>query len=103
MIQNFFNTDEIEPQALNILNSISKWKSDFKHAKHTIDFDFINSEDVKIEVKSTIKEKNYNQNHFHFHSPNQIYQIIMKLLVNSQNKILKFAFVRKIDGRWKEI
>ncbi len=92
--------------AMKILNSKQVrhiWKKDFKKNKEPHEkWDLINSDYVKIEVKSTSKEQRFNFNSISPNVPEQKKQIILKLLIKD-NKIKKFKFVKFINGKWKDI
>lgn len=96
-----------EKNALKLLNSKKLnhlWKKDFDFNKeHHEKWDLINSEGIKIEVKSTTNEKKFNFNSISPNVPEQKYQIIMKLLLNNKGKILKYKFVKFIDKKWHNI
>ena len=95
-----------EKLAIKLLNSKKInhiWKKDFtKNKEHHEKWDLINSNNIKIEVKSTLKEKRFNYNSISPNFPEQKKQIILKLLIK-KNKIKKFKFVRFIRGKWKDI
>ncbi len=92
--------------ASKILNSKkikNKWKKDFIIDHNTEDWDLINSEGIKIEVKSTKNRYRYDGNYFTFHTLEQHKQIIMKLLLDDDGKITNFDIIKKISGMWKSI
>ena len=96
-----------EKNAIKILNSKSinhKWKKDFKKdwdAKEN--WDLINSEGQKIEVKSTIKPYSFSRNYAKLNTPLQHKQIIMRVLINENGKILDYKFIKKGRKYWRDI
>ena len=95
-----------EKKACNLLNSKiikHKWKKDFKIDNGTEDWDLINGEKIKIEVKSTINEKKFNFNSISPNMPNQKNQIALKLLHYKNGKIRKYKFVKFKKNKWHNI
>ena len=80
------------------------WKKDFrKEISETLDWDLINSEKQKIEIKSTINPKSFQANSVKFNTPNQYKNIVFKILVNKKGKILDYKFIRFLGGKWYNI
>jgi len=101
-----FNPFKIESKVCRKLNSNRinhKWKKDFKEEKFSIDWDLVNSEDVRIEVKCTQSLARFNQNCCTLHTLNQRKQIILKCLVNEYNQIMDYKFIKIINGEWLDI
>lgn len=95
-----------EENACKLLNSNKinhKWKKDFVIDRSTEDWDLVNSEKKKIEVKSTIQNYSFSKNYSKLNTPNQHKQIIIKLLINNKGKILKYKFVKLNNGKWEDI
>lgn len=72
------------------------------------DYDLINNEGDKIEIKTTRSRYIYNNNSFIFHTKNQLKQKIMKFLVDdseiNQGKIIiYFDIIEKKKGIYKSI
>lgn len=104
MIQTIYS--KTEKKAMRILNSKKfkhKWKKDFRIAYGTEDYDLINSEGIKIEVKSTVNEYRYNGNYLTLNIPAQHKQIIFKMLLNPKGKIRKWDLIKKRRGKWISI
>lgn len=105
-LERFSSGFNAEKKALVILNSPKtkhKWKKDFKKNQDPHEkWDLINSDGVKIEVKSTQKEEKFNFNSISPNYPEQKKQIILKVLMVN-NKIKKYKFVKFIRGKWKDI
>jgi len=86
-----------ERQARQILNSKRVnhiWKKDFRFEQDTIDWDLINSEGIKIEVKSTIDPVRFRWKSVVFHSKGQEKQIVMKVLLDKNYKITAYKFIK---------
>lgn len=97
---------DTEFKAMRILNSKKfkhKWKKDFRIAYGTEDYDLINSEGIKIEVKSTINKYRYDGNYLTFNTPKQQKQIVMKFLLDKSGKLIKFGIIKKIKNKWKSL
>ena len=96
-----------EEKALRILNSKKfklKWKKDFrKDWNANEDWDLINSDGIKIEVKSTINEYRYNGNYLTLNTPNQHKAVIFKMLLNKSGRIRKWAVIKKDKNKWINI
>ena len=78
-----------EKNACSLLNSKSLehgWKKDFKLDYSTEDWDLINSDKVKIEVKSTIQPYSFSKNYAKLNTPNQQTQTI-KISEDKYNSI----------------
>ncbi len=105
-MKRFDNGFKAERKALVLLNSKRinhHWKKDFKKNKeHHEKWDLINSEGIKIEVKSTSLEEKFKFNSISPNFPEQKKQIILKVLFVN-NKIKKYKFVKFINGKWKDI
>ena len=95
-----------EKKACDLLNSKKikhKWKKDFKLDNSTEDWDLINGDKIKIEVKSTINEKRFNFNSISPNMPNQKKQTILKLLHYKNGKIKQYKFVKFRKNKWNDI
>ncbi len=105
MHQNFHIYHEAEKIACEILNSPNlpipspSWKKDFKRVDHS-DYDLVNSQCKRIEVKSTLQWKQFSANATRFNSEWQRIQVIMKQLLDSDGKVLMFKFVIKQKEKW---
>ncbi len=99
---------KVDPEkiAIRLLNSKRikhRWKKDFQKNKEPHEkWDLINSEGVKIEVKSTSDQKRFKFNSISPNVPEQKKQIILKILL-SNKKIKKFKFTKFSNRKWKEI
>ena len=99
--------DDTEKKAIIILNSNKfklRWKKDFrKDWEAHEDWDLINSEGIKIEVKSTINEYRYNGNYLRLNTPEQHKNMIFKMLISKNGRIKKWAIVKKNKHKWIQI
>ncbi len=85
-----------EEDACKLLNSKKLnhiWKRDFKLDNSTEKWDLINSDGIKIEVKSTVDSYKFNFNSISPNLPEQRDQIILKLLLtkDGENKRLQIC------------
>ena len=95
-INNFLRIGITEEMAKDILNeNPTRWEGDFILEENTIDWDLINSEGIKIEVKSTISPQSFKNNKYNFHSEGQKKQIILFMLIDKENKLLKYKLLDK--------
>jgi len=98
-----FGSEKLAIKLLNSKRIRHIWKKDFKKNKEPHEkWDLINSDNIKIEVKSTSKQERFGYNSISPNFPEQKKQIILKLLIKD-NKIQRFKFVKFIDGKWKDI
>ena len=103
----YYKYYKAEENACKLLNSKEInhiWKRDFKkdYTAHE-DWDLINSEGVRIEVKSTIKPKSFGYNSVTFGTRNQYKNIIFKVLIDKKGSILMYKFVKKGAKSWRDI
>ena len=95
-----------EKKAIRLLNSNKinhKWKKDFKKNQEPHEkWDLMNSDGIKIEVKSTSLKEKFKFNSISPNFPEQKKQIILKVLFIN-NQIKKYKFVKFIRGKWKDI
>ena len=102
----YYKYYKAEENACKLLNSKEInhiWKRDFKkdYTAHE-DWDLINSEGVRIEVKSTIKPKSFSYNRVKFNTKNQYKNIVFKVLIDKKGSILMYKFVK--NGKsWLDI
>lgn len=100
----YFNAEFKACKLLNSKNITHKWKKDFgKNRKSHEKWDLINSEKIKIEVKSMTSEKKFNFNSISPNVPEQKKQIVLKLLFGSNGRLRRYKFVKFIKGKWNNI
>ena len=96
-----------EKEACELLNSARMthpWKKDFdKNQEPHEDWDLINSEGVRIEVKSTSRLETFRITSVTLSTPGQAKQIILKVLLGERGEIRDYKFVRKLGTRWVNI
>ena len=63
----------------------------------------INSEGVRIEVKSTVKPKSFRYNSVSINTRNQYKNVIFKVLIDKKGQILMYKFVKKENKSWLDI
>lgn len=109
-MSSYYKAHYPEELAVKILNSEdfkTKWKKDFKRDDTTEDWDLINSEGIKIEVKSTINKYRYNGNYIRFNTPEQHKQIVMKFLLSDKGEVIDFDIIKKVNNKrpfkWKSL
>lgn len=102
--QKYYKAEENACKLLNSKKIQHPWKKDFKkdYTAHE-DWDLINSEGVRIEVKSTIKPKSFNYNSVTFGTRNQYKNIIFKVLIDKKGSIIIYKFVKKEGKSWLNI
>jgi isocitrate dehydrogenase len=97
------NPEELAIKLLNSKKIKHSWKKDFKKDDYCEEkWDLINSDGVKIEVKSTGGEKRFVFNSISPNIPEQKNQIILKVLLEKE-KIKKYKFVKFVKGKWVDI
>ena len=95
--------EQLAPKLLNSKEIKHIWKKNFKKNQENHEkWDLINSEGIKIEVKTTLREAIFRVNSVSISVPEQRNQIVLKVLIE-KNKIKKFKFVKFINGKWKDI
>jgi len=95
-----------ELNACKLLNSNKvphKWKRDFKKEYRNDDWDIINSNKIKIEVKSNRFRGEFGRTRCSLNTKNQHKYLIMKLFIDDFGDIKEYKFVRKIEGKWVNI
>ena len=103
----YYKYYKAEENACNLLNSKEIkhfWKKNFKkdYTAHE-DWDLINSEGVRIEVKSTVKPKTFRYNSVSINTRNQYKNVIFKVLIDKKGQILMYKFVKKENKSWLDI
>ena len=100
----YFNSEEKAIKLLNSRHIQHRWKKDFiKNREYHEKWDLINSEGVKIEVKSMISEQKFGFNSISPNVPEQRNQIVLKLLHGNTGRIRKYKFVKFKKKKWIDI
>ena len=100
----YSKTEENACKLLNSKRIKHPWKKDFKkdYTAHE-DWDLINSDGIRIGVKSTIKPESYKYNTVTFSTRNQYKNVVIKLLINKKGQIKKYKFIKKDGKLWLDI
>lgn len=100
----YFDCEQIACEILNSEKMKTKWKRDFELETREgfLDWDVLNSDGVKVEVKETCTPYRFFRNHFQFHWPNQHKQIIMSFLKDKKTKKpIRFDLVKNTTNKAK--
>ena len=103
-MKSYVKAEEEACKLLNSKNINHAWKKDFKkdYTAHE-NWDLINSDGVKVEVKSTIKPESFKYKTVTFSTSKQHKNIVIKVLTNSKGEIKKFKFIKKEGKLWLDI
>ncbi len=104
MTEDIYSKAELNACELLNSNKVShKWKRDFRKEYDTDDWDIINSEGIKIEVKSNRFKDEFGRTRCSLNTKEQYKQLFMKLFIDNSGNVLEYKFVLLKDGKWVNV